>query len=49
MLVSGIVVVCLLGGILVALALAGGALALVDKHFNNRRRHWAPAESSSHW
>lgn len=49
MLVSGIVAAAALGGTLIALLAAGALLVYCDKQFDRRRRHWSPAESSTHW
>lgn len=49
MLISGTVILSVMGGVLIALIMAAIALAIADKHNDAQRRHWAPAESSTHW
>lgn len=48
MLISGTVVIMVLGGAMTALIAASVVLALFDKHYDPQRRHWRPAESSTH-
>ena len=48
MLISGIVAVVVLGGAMAALVAASIVLAIFDRHFDAQRRHWRPAESSTH-
>jgi hypothetical protein len=49
MLISGTVAIIMLGGAMTALVAASIVLAIFDKHYDLQRRHWRPAESSTHW
>lgn len=49
MLISGTVALVVLGGALTAAVAASIVLALFDKSYDSQRRHWSPAESSTHW
>jgi len=49
MLVSGTIAIIVLGGAMTALVAASIVLAMFDKHYDLQRRHWRPAESSTHW
>jgi len=48
MLISGTVVVMMIGGATTALVLAGVILAMLDRRYDSGRRHWRPAESATH-
>ncbi|GGY88201.1 hypothetical protein GCM10011613_36560 [Cellvibrio zantedeschiae] len=48
MLVSGTVVIMVLGSAMTALIVVSAALAIWDKREDSHRRHWKPAESSAH-
>lgn len=49
MLISGTVALVAMAGSLVLFTLAGVGLAIWDHHLDRIRRHWKPAESSTHW
>lgn len=49
MLISGTVAVMAMGGALAALIVASVVLAMLDSRYDASRRHWQPAESSTHW
>ena len=49
MLISGTLIVLIMGGTLGALVATSVILAYVDKRNDPQRRHWKPAESSTHW
>jgi hypothetical protein len=49
MLISGAVALFAMAGCLVLFTVAGVGLAVWDRHFDAKRRHWQPAESSTHW
>ncbi len=49
MLVAGTVAIVAMSGSLLLLAVGGIGLAIWDHHFDAKRRHWQPAESSTHW
>ncbi len=48
MLISGTVVIMVMGGALILLIAASIILAKLDSHYDSGRRHWRPAESSTH-
>lgn len=49
MLISGTVAIMAMGGALAALIAASIILAMLDSRYDSSRRHWRPAESSTHW
>jgi hypothetical protein len=48
MLISGIIAVVMLCGGMTAVILAFIVVAVIDKRHDLPRRHWRPAESSTH-
>jgi hypothetical protein len=48
MLISGTVAIMAIGGAFSAVVVAAIILAMLDSRYDAGRRHWRPAESSTH-